>query len=91
MGFSFRKAFNIGKLLRINISKSGIGFSAGIPGFRVGIDPKGKVRRTLSIPGTGIRETKVLNPDAPAPRLCPSCGKRVGKSDRFCSKCGSAL
>ena len=41
MGFYFRKSINFG-FLRINFSKSGIGFSVGIPGFRIVKPPKGK-------------------------------------------------
>lgn len=41
MGFHLRKTFNLGGL-RINLSNSGIGFSAGIKGFHAGIDGKGR-------------------------------------------------
>lgn len=41
MGFYFRKSKNFG-LGRINLSSSGLGFSTGIKGFRVGIDSKGR-------------------------------------------------
>jgi hypothetical protein len=41
MGFSFRKSINLG-ILRINFSKSGIGFSIGIFGFRIVKPAKGK-------------------------------------------------
>ena len=40
-GFIFRQNINLG-LLRINFSKSGVGFSIGIPGFRIVKPPKGK-------------------------------------------------
>jgi hypothetical protein len=40
MGLYFRKSFKYGPV-RINLSKSGIGVSAGIKGARVGIGPKG--------------------------------------------------
>lgn len=40
MGFYIRKSIRVG-LLRFNLSKSGIGVSAGIPGFRVGMGPRG--------------------------------------------------
>lgn len=40
MGFYFRKSVRVGPL-RFNFSKSGIGVSAGIPGFRVGTGPRG--------------------------------------------------
>jgi hypothetical protein len=42
MGFYFRKSINLG-FLRINFSKSGVGFSIGIPGFRIVKPPNGKV------------------------------------------------
>lgn len=54
MGIRFRKSIKLGKGLRLNLSKSGIGFSWGIPGFRVTKTAKGKTRTTLSIPGTGV-------------------------------------
>ena len=40
--------------LRINFSKSGIGYSWGTKGYRVTQTAKGTVRTTYSIPGTGI-------------------------------------
>lgn len=40
MGFYIRKSLRAGPL-RFNLSKSGIGVSAGIPGFRVGTGPRG--------------------------------------------------
>lgn len=40
MGFYIRKALKVGPL-RFNLSKSGIGVSAGIKGFRVGSGPRG--------------------------------------------------
>ncbi len=53
MGFNFRKSLSIGKLFRINFSKSGIGVSAGVKGARISIGKKG-LRETLSLPGTGL-------------------------------------
>jgi uncharacterized protein DUF4236 len=40
MAFYFRKSLNFGGL-RLNLSKSGVGFSAGFKGFRVGTGPRG--------------------------------------------------
>jgi hypothetical protein len=40
MGFYIRKGFNFGPL-RLNLSKSGLGFSVGVKGARVGIGPRG--------------------------------------------------
>lgn len=58
MGFRFRKSINLGKGLRINLSKSGIGASIGVPGFRVTKKAKGGTRTTVSLPGTGISYVK---------------------------------
>ncbi|MGG7145414.1 DUF4236 domain-containing protein [Clostridium butyricum] len=54
MSFRFRKSINIGGGFKINISKSGIGYSWGIPGYRVTKSARGNIKTTLSIPGTGI-------------------------------------
>lgn len=40
MGFFFRQSTRLGPF-RINFSKSGIGVSTGIPGFRIGTGPRG--------------------------------------------------
>lgn len=55
MGFRFRKGKNLfGGAIRINFSKSGIGYSYGGKGARVSKMANGKTRTTLSLPGTGI-------------------------------------
>lgn len=54
MGLRFRKSINLGCGLRVNLSRSGIGYSWGTKGFRITKSPKGRVTRTYSIPGTGI-------------------------------------
>ena len=53
MGFRFRKSFG-GKYFKVNISKSGIGYSYGIPGFRKTKLANGRNRTTISLKGTGI-------------------------------------
>ncbi|MFC5861765.1 DUF4236 domain-containing protein [Acidicapsa dinghuensis] len=50
---AFRKSLNLGPL-RINASKSGLGYSVGGRGFRIGRDAKGRPYKSFSIPGTGI-------------------------------------
>ena len=60
MGLRFRKSINIGPL-RINISKSGIGFSLGVKGFRVSRSAKGKHTATVSLPGTGLSYVQDLD------------------------------
>lgn len=57
MGLRFKKSIKLGKGVRLNISKSGVGISGGVKGFRVGMGPKG-LRTTASIPGTGISYVK---------------------------------
>lgn len=54
MGFRFRKAINLGGGFKINLSKSGVGYSWGTKGVRYTKTASGKTRTTLSIPGTGI-------------------------------------
>jgi hypothetical protein len=53
MAWRFRKSIKLGPL-RLNLSKSGIGTSIGVRGFRVGKDAKGRSYTAASIPGTGL-------------------------------------
>lgn len=53
MGFRFRKSINVGPF-RVNLSKSGIGYSVGGKGARYTKTANGKTRTTLNIPGTGL-------------------------------------
>lgn len=57
MGFRFRKSFGKGPF-RVNISKSGIGYSVGTKGLRYTKKAGGGTRTTASIPGTGISFAK---------------------------------
>lgn len=54
MGFRYRKSINLGGGFRINLSKSGVGYSWGVKGYRVTKTARGTIRKTASIPGTGI-------------------------------------
>lgn len=58
MGIRFRKSINLGKGFRINMSKSGPGFSWGGKGFRVTKKANGGFRTTAYIPGTGLSYQK---------------------------------
>ena len=53
MGFYYRKSVNLGPF-RVNLSKSGLGYSVGGRGFRVGTTPRGRKYTSFSIPGTGV-------------------------------------
>lgn len=50
MGFRFGKSIRLGKIFRLNISKSGIGGSVGLGGLRVGTGPRGQ-RLSVDLPG----------------------------------------
>lgn len=59
MGLNFFRSINLGGGVRLNLSKKGLGVSTGVPGFRVGVGPRGtRVRATL--PGTGIYYQKYI-------------------------------
>jgi hypothetical protein len=53
MGWSYRKSVNLGPF-RVNLSKSGVGYSLGGKDFRVGVNPRGRRYESLTIPGTGL-------------------------------------
>lgn len=75
MGFRFRKSVNLGHGFRVNLSKSGVGYSWGTKGVRFTKTAAGKSRKTVSIPGTGLsyttesKKTKVpsANKQGPSP------------------------
>ena len=54
MGFRYRKSINLGGGFKVNLSKSGVGYSWGTKGARITKTAKGTKRTTLSVPGTGI-------------------------------------
>lgn len=107
MGFRFRKSFKIAPGIRLNLSKSGIGMSAGVKGFRVTKRADGRVQRTTSIPGTGISyvethaaggsfgESHAAKPAEAQTRkttTCPKCGHRYTIGKaNFCAQCGQQL
>lgn len=57
MGFRYRKSFKFGPF-RVNLSKSGVGYSMGNKYFRVTKKANGGVRTTTTLPGTGISHVK---------------------------------
>ncbi|NJN93519.1 MAG: DUF4236 domain-containing protein [Anaerolineales bacterium] len=78
MGFRFHKSIGIGKFLRLNISKSGIGFSAGIPGLRLSTGPQGAYF-TAGLPGTGLSFRKKLNTAAKSDRSSVSVKSKAAE------------
>lgn len=61
MGFNYRKSINLGKGLRVNLSKSGPSISLGKKGMRFSVNSRGTVRGTAGIPGSGMSYSKQLN------------------------------
>jgi len=57
MGLRYRKSINLGGGFRVNISKSGVGYSWGTKGYRVTKKAGGGTRKTYSVPGTGLSWT----------------------------------
>jgi hypothetical protein len=51
----YQKRVTIAPGVRLNVSKSGVGLSAGMPGARVGIDSKGRTYESIGVPGSGVR------------------------------------
>lgn len=58
MGLNFRKSISLGKLAKVNLSKSGVGLSFGVKGARYSVNTNGTRRATFGIPGTGISYSK---------------------------------
>lgn len=54
MGLRFRKSINLGGGFHVNLSKSGVGYSWGVKGYRKTKTAHGATRSTISIPGTGL-------------------------------------
>jgi hypothetical protein len=68
-----RKIFGRGPF-RWTLSKRGIGWSWGIPGFRYGVSPGGQQYISIGIPGTGLYWIKYLKQksESPGPSAKPS-------------------
>ena len=56
----FRKSKKLGPL-RLTATTKGLSLSGGVKGARVSANTKGEVRRTLSVPGAGIYDTKKIS------------------------------
>lgn len=54
MGLRFRKSVKLGKGVRLNLGKKGIGFSVGGNGARFSVSPTGRTTTSFGIAGTGL-------------------------------------
>ena len=93
MGLRFRKSVKLGPL-RINFSKSGVGYSVGGKGYRVTKRADGKTQTTASIPGTGIAYPNVSGSATkgnPSGGSTPPGKSSGGSGERFELKFGHVL
>ena len=58
MSLRFRKSIKLGGGVKVNLSKSGIGYSIGTKGARITKTTNGRTRTTIGIPNTGISYVK---------------------------------
>jgi len=101
LGWYLRKSVKMGPL-RINFSKSGIGYSVGVRGARIGTGPRGSYvaagrggiyyrqflnHITASAPPPAVRP----KPDMPGHLYCLRCGATVTAGRNFCIHCGSPV
>lgn len=61
MGWSFRRSMGIGPV-RLNVSRSGVGASVGVKGFRVGMNARGRRYMSASAFGLTFRQTSKSRP-----------------------------
>jgi tetratricopeptide (TPR) repeat protein len=54
MGFRVYKSFKVAKGVRLNVSKTGMGVSVGVPGLRKSVHSSGRTTTTVGAPGTGV-------------------------------------
>ena len=76
MGFNFRKSIKIGPA-RVNISKSGIGYSVGTKGFRVTKTAKGGTRVSAKLLGTRVSYNKSKNSKSKTKKKTNTAPKRA--------------
>ena len=57
MGWYYRRSASVGPF-RVNLSKSGVGYSVGGRGFRTGVNARGRRYSSASMRGTGLRYYK---------------------------------
>ena len=61
MGLNFRKSITVLPGVKVNLSKSGVGLSVGIPGIRGSINTSGRITGSVGLPGTGLSYRKSTN------------------------------
>jgi hypothetical protein len=64
MGFNFRKTKKILPGIKLNISKNGLGLSAGVRGARISRGATGRKTASLGLPGTGLSYRKTIKSES---------------------------
>lgn len=83
MGMRFRKSIKLGGGTKLNLSKSGVGISTGVKGFRVSKNTSGRSRVTSSLPGTGLSYVNEFGSSGTsAGDSTPSSGTSSGSSGK---------
>jgi hypothetical protein len=78
MGMRYRKTVKVGPF-RATVSKSGVSYSAGVPGARVTKRADGKVQTTLSAPKTGVSYTHTSRSSKPSAAPRPAASRPVAR------------
>jgi len=71
MGLRFQRRIKVLPGVRINLSKSGVGFSVGGRGAHIGIDSRGRRYTSVGLPGTGVSWREYGH--KPPARRCELC------------------
>jgi hypothetical protein len=71
MGLRFQRRIKILSGVRINLSKSGVGFSVGGRGAHIGITARGQRYTSIGMPGTGLSWREYQH--QPVARRCDLC------------------
>ncbi len=80
MGIRFRRRIRLAKGVHLNLSKTGVGISAGVPGARIGTGPRGAYR-SVGIPGTGLVYFERLgNGGSQSPKMAEEPSRPPGTS-----------
>jgi len=80
--FQFRKRVKLAPGLSLNVSKKGLGLSAGPKGLKTSISAQGRITGSAGIPGSGISYRKTLSGSSNA----SSEGEYASFSDNFSNK-----
>ena len=77
MSLRFQRRIKLFPGLHLNLSRSGVGLSAGGRGFHVGVDSRKRPYVSAGIPGTGVSWREVGKPARPPARPSGNAAGRV--------------